>query len=185
MGRERAEVFTYVVDPTASSWGAPFFCCSCSPIRSPIRSPHPSSSVFISSRKCFEAGRDDMTTREPMRRRSSAFGEEQCFRLPYCVTRGEGILLSAFVQVRGNKREWLRASPRTHPPRRKIEVTRKSPFGDISVVTLIRTDTTLDHSQKAEKVYLAATSRRGKPHLVNATSMNLRAPSYLPRFRQH
>ena len=152
MGRERAEVFTYVVDPTASSWGAPFFCCSCSPIRSPIRSPHPSSSVFISSRKCFEAGRDDMTTREPMRRRSSAFGEEHCFRLPYCVTRGEGILLSAFVQVRGNKREWLRASPRTHSPRRKIEVTRKSPFGDISVVTLIRTDTILDHSQKAEKV---------------------------------
>ena len=28
----------------------------------------------------------------------------------------------------------------------------KSPVGDISVVTLIRTDTTLDHSQKAEKV---------------------------------
>ena len=29
-----------------------------------------------------------------------------------------------------------------------------SPVGDISVVTLIRTDTTLDHSQKAEKVWL-------------------------------
>jgi len=36
----------------------------------------------------------------------------------------------------------------------KIDVTIKSPVGDISVVTLIRTDTTLDHSQKAEKVYL-------------------------------
>ena len=35
---------------------------------------------------------------------------------------------------------------------RKIIVTSKSPVGDISVVTLIRTDTTLDHSQKAEKV---------------------------------
>ena len=34
----------------------------------------------------------------------------------------------------------------------KIDVTIKSPVGDISVVTLIRTDTTLDHSQKAEKV---------------------------------
>ena len=34
----------------------------------------------------------------------------------------------------------------------KINVTIKSPVGDISVVTLIRTDTTLDHSQKAEKV---------------------------------
>ena len=40
------------------------------------------------------------------------------------------------------------------PPHRKIGVTSKSPVGDISVVTLIRTDTTLDHSQKAEKVWL-------------------------------
>jgi hypothetical protein len=40
------------------------------------------------------------------------------------------------------------------PPRSKINVTSKSPVGDISVVTLIRTDTTLDHSQKAEKVCL-------------------------------
>ena len=37
-------------------------------------------------------------------------------------------------------------------PRRNINVTSKSPVEDISVVTLIRTDTTLDHSQKAEKV---------------------------------
>ena len=37
-------------------------------------------------------------------------------------------------------------------PPAKIDVTSKSPVGDISVVTLIRTDTTLDHSQKAEKV---------------------------------
>ena len=37
-------------------------------------------------------------------------------------------------------------------PQTKINVTSKSPVGDISVVTLIRTDTTLDHSQKAEKV---------------------------------
>ena len=39
----------------------------------------------------------------------------------------------------------------------KIDVTSKSPVGDISVVTLIRTDTTLDHSQKAEKVCLHMT----------------------------
>ena len=32
-------------------------------------------------------------------------------------------------------------------------MTSKSPVGDIPVVTLIRTDTTLDHSQKAEKVW--------------------------------
>ena len=31
-------------------------------------------------------------------------------------------------------------------PQAKINVTSKSPVGDISVVTLIRTDTTLDHS---------------------------------------
>ena len=37
-------------------------------------------------------------------------------------------------------------------PQRKIGVTSNLPVGRISVVTLIRTDTTLDHSQKAEKV---------------------------------
>ena len=37
-------------------------------------------------------------------------------------------------------------------PPRKIDVTSKAPVGAISIVTLIRTDTTLDHSQKAEKV---------------------------------
>ena len=36
--------------------------------------------------------------------------------------------------------------------RAKIDVTSKSPVGDISLITLIRTDTTLDHSQKAEEV---------------------------------
>ena len=39
---------------------------------------------------------------------------------------------------------------------RNIAVTCKSPVGDISVVTLIRTDTTLDHGKKAEKVCSAA-----------------------------
>ena len=42
-------------------------------------------------------------------------------------------------------------------PQRKIDVTSKPPVGGISVVTLIRTDTTLDHSQKAEKVWLRYT----------------------------
>ena len=37
-------------------------------------------------------------------------------------------------------------------------MTSKSPVGDISVVTLIRTDTTLDHSQKAEKVWPSSRS---------------------------
>ena len=55
------------------------------------------------------------------------------------------------------------------PPQRKINVTCKSPVGDISVVTLIRTDTTLDHSQKAEKVCGinadAYEPHTGKPHM--------------------
>ena len=61
---------------------------------------------------------------------------------------------------------WLRAMPVQHlrAPEQaredtspeKIDVTSKSPVGDISVVTLIRTDTTLDHSQKAEKVWRQA-----------------------------
>ena len=42
------------------------------------------------------------------------------------------------------------------PPQRKIGVTSNLPVGRISVVTLIRTDTTLDHSQKAKKVWPAA-----------------------------
>ena len=40
-------------------------------------------------------------------------------------------------------------------------MTSKSPVGDISVVTLIRTDTTLDHSQKAEKVCYAPSRQLG------------------------
>ena len=48
----------------------------------------------------------------------------------------------------------VKASERAHEDTSpaKIDVTSTSPVGDISVVTLIRTDTTLDHSQKAEKV---------------------------------
>ena len=49
-------------------------------------------------------------------------------------------------------REGPRSKLREPLPRRKIGVTSKTPVGVISVVTLIRTDTTLDHSQKAEKV---------------------------------
>ena len=47
-----------------------------------------------------------------------------------------------------------RASPMNTAPREKLMWQERSPVGDISVVTLIRTDTTLDHSQKAEKVWI-------------------------------
>ena len=47
------------------------------------------------------------------------------------------------------------------PPHRKIGVTSNLPVGRISVVTLIRTDTTLDHSQKAEKVWEDVESKSG------------------------
>ena len=52
-------------------------------------------------------------------------------------------------------------------PQRKINVTSKSPVGDISVVTLIRTDTTLDHSQKAEKVCLVSRCRQTVKNMQN------------------
>ena len=55
------------------------------------------------------------------------------------------------VQCQRNTQSGL-GKPRDHNPTQNIVVTSKSPVGDVSVVTLIRTDTTLDHSQKAEKV---------------------------------
>ena len=64
----------------------------------------------------------------------------------------EGCAAASHVQCQCNARGSL-SKLAGLPPRRKINVTSKSPVGDISVVTLIRTDTTLDHSQKAEKVW--------------------------------
>ena len=55
------------------------------------------------------------------------------------------------VPGQGNTKERL-SKLKTASPHRKIDVTCKTPVGIISAVTLIRTDTTLDHSQKAEKV---------------------------------
>jgi len=45
-----------------------------------------------------------------------------------------------------------RSKLREPAPRRKIDVKRELSVDSVSVFTLIRTDTTLDHSQKAEKV---------------------------------
>ena len=53
------------------------------------------------------------------------------------------VYISIFSQAQGD------SSP-------KIAVTPNSPVGDISAATLIRTDTTLDHSQQAEKRCSAA-----------------------------
>ena len=63
----------------------------------------------------------------------------------------EGCAAPGEVPCQCNTRGFLSKLKKT-PPQIKINVTSKSPVGDISVVTLIRTDTTLDHSQKAEKV---------------------------------
>ena len=63
----------------------------------------------------------------------------------------EGCAAPGNVPCQCNTRGLLSKLEET-PPQTKINVTSKSPVGDISVVTLIRTDTTLDHSQKAEKV---------------------------------
>ena len=54
----------------------------------------------------------------------------------------------------------------------KIHVTSKSPVGDIPVVTLIRTDTTLDHSQKAEKV-CAENIDKFTPHITGPNTFCL------------
>ena len=63
----------------------------------------------------------------------------------------KGAQSQALCNARSTRGELL-GKPRKHHPQRKIGVTSKTPVGVISVVTLIRTDTTLDHSQKAEKV---------------------------------
>ena len=63
----------------------------------------------------------------------------------------EGCAAPGEVPCQCNAQGSLSKLKRT-PSQAKINVTSKSPVGDISVVTLIRTDTTLDHSQKAEKV---------------------------------
>ena len=69
----------------------------------------------------------------------------------------EGCAAPGKVQCQCNTRGSLSKLKRA-PPQAKINVTSKSPVGDISIVTLIRTDTTHDHSQKAEKVWIVLLS---------------------------
>ena len=69
---------------------------------------------------------------------------------PYFVTQ-KGVPHLALCSARATRERSDSKLPRP-TPQRKIGVTSKTPVGVISVVTLIRTDTTLDHSQKAEKV---------------------------------
>ena len=72
------------------------------------------------------------------------------FCLEICYPRGFATLSSSAMPeaTSGLGRSKLREPA----PRRKIDVKREPPVGGVSVFTLIRTDTTLDHSQKAEKV---------------------------------
>ena len=67
-----------------------------------------------------------------------------------CYPRGYATLSKSAMPeaTSGRGRSKLRALS----PHRKIDVKRELPVGSVSVFTLIRTDTTLDHSQKAEKV---------------------------------
>ena len=74
-----------------------------------------------------------------------------CYSVLRCDCYPRGCAAPGEVRCQCNTRRPLSKLKR-NPPQRKINVTSKSPVGDISVVTLIRTDTTLDHSQKAEKV---------------------------------
>jgi len=75
--------------------------------------------------------------------------------LNYLSCYPEGCAATSFVPCQRNTQGTL-SKLEEYPFPRKITVTSKSPVGDISVVTLIRTDTTLDHSQKAEKVCCTA-----------------------------
>jgi hypothetical protein len=63
----------------------------------------------------------------------------------------EGYATPSKVPCQGDARICCKQACKQNPPR-KIDVTSKLPVESIPVVTLIRTDTTLDHSQKAEKV---------------------------------
>ena len=83
---------------------------------------------------------------EPCPRRGCRAEQGRC---GHCYP--EGCAATSFVPCQRNTRRPLSKLEGNLLPR-KITVTSKSPVGDISVVTLIRTDTTLDHSQKAEKV---------------------------------
>ena len=86
-----------------------------------------------------------------------------CIRLPWPTLLTIRYLIYIYIFLLPHRVccHWLSAMPAQHmkAPEQaredtspaKIDVTSKSPVGDISVVTLIRTDTTLDHSQKAEK----------------------------------
>ena len=89
----------------------------------------------------------------------------------------EGCAANGQVRCQRNARGCLSKLEAT-PPHGKIVVTIKSPVGDISVVTLIRTDTTLDHSQKAEKVCLVtATLKHPRCTHLAWPSISRHAPS--------
>ena len=73
----------------------------------------------------------------------------------------------------------VKASERAHEDTSpaKMDVTSKSPVGDISVVTLTRTGTTLDHSPKAEKVCIREQIRRSGLQVATALSATNRSRS--------
>ena len=76
--------------------------------------------------------------------REPGTGLRKCYPKGF-ATLGESAMLRRQVRRATGK-------PRGHRSPRKIDVTGKLTVASVSVVTLIRTDTTLDHSQKAEKV---------------------------------
>ena len=70
--------------------------------------------------------------------------------LSNCYPRGYATLSSSAMPEATSERG--RSKLRALSPHRKIDVKRELSVESVSVFTLIRTDTTLDHSQKAEKV---------------------------------
>ena len=87
--------------------------------------------------------------------------------------KGSATLCRSAIQRRRTSK--VCGKPQNSAPHKKLMWQERLPVGSISVVTLIRTDTTLDHSQKAEQVqtnnlprnsYETRTLRRVRPSCV-------------------
>ena len=90
------------------------------------------------------------STPKPHTRRRRAISRSSSFCFICCYPRGYATLSSSAMPEATSERG--RSKLRALSPHRKIDVKRELSVESVSVFTLIRTDTTLDHSQKAEKV---------------------------------
>ena len=114
-----------------------------------------SAAFFLQRGSSFHLAQRDANAARRSRTQLGATSREYCYP--------EGCAAPCCVRCQCDTRESVSKLDRTSP-RRKIHVTSKPPVGGISVVTLIRTDTTHDHSQKAEKVWIVLLSNCACAH---------------------